>query len=64
MTIPRFAHIAALLPNGKVLISGGSAATAITAELYDPKSGTFTAIGTRISIFSVNYQFDKMRGKP
>ena len=52
---PRFGHTATLLPNGKVLITGGNAACYLAvdfncgaslrpdrAELYDPATGTFT----------------------
>ena len=40
---PRVLHMAALLTSGKVLITGGTNATAppLTAELYDPAAGTF-----------------------
>jgi hypothetical protein len=57
MISPRFGHTATLLPNGKVLIAGGSSldnsnarlsATA-TLELYDPATGTFTATGKTAS---------------
>jgi WD40 repeat protein len=39
---------ATLLPNGKVLVSGGVYAgyALATAELYDPSTGTFTATGS------------------
>ena len=46
MTAARDGHIAALLPNGKVLITGADPHTAFpiaTAETYDPATGTFTA---------------------
>jgi hypothetical protein len=45
MTTPRVNHTATLLPNGKVLILGGSdgTSTLTSAELYDPGTGTFTA---------------------
>lgn len=54
MTVPRFNHTATLLPGGKVLISGGSTTCHIGApcdwsdhaELYDPATGTFTAVGS------------------
>jgi hypothetical protein len=38
---------ATLLPNGKVLLAGGSnfSGTLRTAELYDPATGTWTATG-------------------
>ncbi len=44
MITPRALHTATLLPNGKVLIAGGSPSP--SAEVYDPRSATFTAIGT------------------
>lgn len=41
MTIARHAHASVLLPDGKVLIVGGSQSGS-TAELFDPATGTFT----------------------
>lgn len=46
----RRAHTATLLPNGKVLVTGGDtqpyrAGTLNTAEMYDPDTGTFTPTG-------------------
>ncbi len=38
-------HTATLLPNGKVLIAGGTWSNP-SAELYDPATGTFTATGS------------------
>ncbi len=48
LTVPRQFHTATLLPNGKVLIAGGSNGNSAwaSAELYDPASGTFTATGS------------------
>lgn len=53
LAIARFSHTATLLPSGKVLVSGGvcwSTLTldysCITAELYDPATGTFSATGS------------------
>jgi hypothetical protein len=49
MTTPRYAHTATLLDNGDVLVAGGleelvnTTARLISAELYDPTIGTFTA---------------------
>lgn len=50
MAAPRTFHTATLLISGKVLIAGGAVsaqtlATADTAELYDPASGTFAVTG-------------------
>ena len=44
----RVVHTATLLPNGKVLVAGGSGNSGFfaSAELYDPASGTWTATGS------------------
>ena len=52
LAAPRWGHTAALLPDGRVLIVGGTSSSieedypvyATTAELYDPATGSFTAI--------------------
>jgi hypothetical protein len=54
MTMPRALHAATLLPNGTVLIVGGEGSevggrSLASAELYDPKAGTFSAIGNMAS---------------
>lgn len=46
----RFAHTAALLSSGKVLLAGG--ASSPTAELYDPSSGLFTAASAMMTVRS------------
>jgi hypothetical protein len=49
MITPRFSHTSTLLPNGKVLITGGTSSCsagcvpASGAELYNPATGAFTA---------------------
>lgn len=49
--VPRSRHIAALLPDGRVLIAGGIVspggvpATAASSELYDPVTGTWSPTG-------------------
>ncbi|HET9180200.1 MAG TPA: kelch repeat-containing protein [Terriglobia bacterium] len=58
MGSPRFAHTATLLPNGKVLVTGGEGASGLdgqmdptpppaldSAEIYDPATGTFMPTG-------------------
>ncbi|MBI4349974.1 MAG: hypothetical protein HY550_00900, partial [Elusimicrobia bacterium] len=49
MTAARYVHTATLLPDGKVLITGGrgsGGAALSSAELYDPADGTVSATGT------------------
>ncbi len=49
MTETREGHTATLLPDGKVLVAGGSERRA-SAELYDPASGTWSATGDMIEV--------------
>jgi N-acetylneuraminic acid mutarotase len=47
LSVPRHAHVAVRLANGKVLVAGGynGATNWNTAELYDPNTGTWSATG-------------------
>ena len=50
MTMGRDSHTATLLADGKVLIAGGgSYDEARSAELYDPKTGTFAPTGSMLT---------------
>ena len=48
MTITRYRHSATLLPNGQVLVAGGTSviSSVASAELYDPASGLWQATGS------------------
>ena len=48
MVADRSDHTATLLPDGRVLIAGGTSADGIAAvaELYDPKTGSFSPTGS------------------
>ena len=48
LTTARVVHTATLLPNGKVLVAGGSngGASLASAELYDPAAGTWATTGS------------------
>src|SRR5450759_4633159 len=56
MPTPRQSHTATLLPDGKVLVAGGSGSNSASlkpplasAELYDPGSGSWTATGNMVT---------------
>jgi hypothetical protein len=51
MASPRGGHMATLLPNGKVLVLGGSngSSTLSSAEVYDPASGTWRTVASMAS---------------
>jgi hypothetical protein len=47
----RYGHTASLLPNGKVLVTGGDQDTYTIlkrAELYDPTTGNWTNVGNML----------------
>src|ERR1041385_1141343 len=48
LSIPRSVHTATLLPDGRVLVAGGSSIGVVTAsaELYDPATETWTTTGS------------------
>lgn len=46
MILPRAHQIAILLPNGQVLVAGGTNGTSGLVERYDPGTGTWTGAGT------------------
>ncbi|MEY2500504.1 MAG: hypothetical protein QOI07_838 [Verrucomicrobiota bacterium] len=50
----RYIHTATLLPNGKVLVGGGSDGTTplTSAELYDPATGSWAATGSAATRFT------------
>jgi len=55
MNTPRKSHTATLLPNGKVLCTGGYNGSYLnSAELYDPATGTFTATGSMATVHSMH----------
>jgi hypothetical protein len=54
MTTGRDAHLAALLPGGKVLIAGGDGreGALLSAEVYDPATGRFAATDSLLESMS------------
>ena len=44
--VPRSAHSAFLLPDGSVLIEGGTDAESLSAEIWDPATHAFDALGS------------------
>ena len=63
---PLFGAAIALLPNGKVLIAGGSstadgANATDTAQIYDPSTGTFATAGTGMGCTGGNIKMSSKR---
>ncbi len=63
MATARMGHTATLLPDGRVLVTGGSNGTegavptteiVATAELYDPRTGTFSPTGSMMDARSAH----------
>jgi hypothetical protein len=63
MTTPRVLHTATLLPDGKVLVAGGTDELHFldTAELYDPDRGTFTPTSTPMTSRRENHTATLLR---
>jgi hypothetical protein len=53
LSVGRSGHTATLLPNGKVLVAGGSSSSP-SAELYDPAFGTWTSTVGLITVRSLH----------
>ncbi len=65
LTIERVGHSATLLPDGTVLIAGGSstAGQLASAEIYDPATGTWSATGSMSSVHHGHSAFLLATGK-
>jgi len=62
MAAARVQHAATLLPNGKLLVTGGVTLT-LTAELYDPATGLFTATGSMVTGRTLHTATQLLTGK-
>jgi len=68
MSTPRLGHSATLLSDGTVLVAGGfpndqSPEASVTAELYDPTTGTWSATGSMASPRSFHRAIELPSGK-
>ncbi len=66
MISPRAIHTATLLANGEVLLAGGSTSVFYpdaldTAEIYDPKTATFTAVPNTMTTPRVSATANRLR---
>lgn len=64
--VPRALATAALLPNGKVLVAGGMvdkySMTTTTAEIYDPATGNFTVLASKMPASLAGMSATMIRG--
>jgi hypothetical protein len=64
MTTARYGHVATVLDDGKVLITGGNdgKGALATAEVYDPGSRTWTATAKPMNLTHINHTATLLKG--